>query len=202
MPEKIVPLEIEGIYDTIYPGFWRRLGAGLLDMLILMPYTLLFMFLNSFHKNMYFGTFIPHLLFVFWYNVYLPKRYGGTPGKLIARIKICAIDSSPIGWREAFLRCGVDIFLSVIMISNTMIAVSLAENEVYNSLTWFEKAAYLSSISNAGIIKTLSNLWALSELIVLLFNKRKRAIHDFIAGTVIIKAQYIEKVREKVAGIT
>jgi uncharacterized RDD family membrane protein YckC len=31
----------------------------------------------------------------------------------------------------------------------------------------------------------------------LLFNKRKRAIHDFIAGTVIIKSEYMEKVMEK-----
>lgn len=29
--------------------------------------------------------------------------------------------------------------------------------------------------------------WLFSELIVLLFNEKKRAIHDFIAGTVVIK---------------
>jgi uncharacterized RDD family membrane protein YckC len=30
-----------------------------------------------------------------------------------------------------------------------------------------------------------------------LTNKRRRAIHDFIAGTVIVKSKYVEKIRDK-----
>jgi len=40
------------------------------------------------------------------------------------------------------------------------------------------------------------NIWIWSELLVLLTNRRKRAIHDFMAGTVIVKAIYIDKIRE------
>ena len=40
----------------------------------------------------------------------------------------------------------------------------------------------------------LTNIWIYSEFIVLLTNKRKRAIHDYIAGTVIIKSKYEEAI--------
>ena len=36
-------------------------------------------------------------------------------------------------------------------------------------------------------INSMFQIWFWGELIVLLFNKRRRAIHDFIAGTVVIK---------------
>jgi hypothetical protein len=31
MSGKMIPLEIEGIKDNIYSGFWPRLGANLID---------------------------------------------------------------------------------------------------------------------------------------------------------------------------
>jgi len=37
--------------------------------------------------------------------------------------------------------------------------------------------------------------WFLLEAIVLVVNKRKRAIHDLIAGTVVVKAKYIDEIR-------
>ena len=40
-----------------------------------------------------------------------------------------------------------------------------------------------------------SNIWTYGELFVLLLNRRKRALHDFIAETVIIKTKYIAKMR-------
>jgi uncharacterized RDD family membrane protein YckC len=38
-----------------------------------------------------------------------------------------------------------------------------------------------------------TNVWVWGELFVLLLNKRKRAIHDFIAGTVVINREYAEQ---------
>jgi len=111
MPAKIIPLEIEGINDKIYSGFWSRLGANLLDGLIILPVSLVFIFINSINMYAYFFTIIPDLIFIFWYNIYLPKRYGGTPGKLIAGLKIVKLDSSSIGWKESVLRYSVNIIL-------------------------------------------------------------------------------------------
>jgi uncharacterized RDD family membrane protein YckC len=190
-----IPLKIEGINESIYSGFLSRLGANLLDMLILIPYTFLLVFINSFHMYAYFVTLIPNILFIFWYNIYLPKKFGGTPGKLIVGLKIVKIDSSGIDWRESFLRYSINIVLSIISIAMMVKAILLADIDIYNDLTWLDKNIYLANIVNIKLIQVLSNIWVWSEIIVLLFNKRKRAIHDFIAGTVIIKTVYIEKIR-------
>ena len=38
----------------------------------------------------------------------------------------------------------------------------------------------------------MQQIWIWSEFVVLLFNRRKRAIHDFIAGTVVILKEFAE----------
>ncbi|MDR1322184.1 MAG: RDD family protein [Gracilibacteraceae bacterium] len=197
MTNKIIPIEIEGINDKIYAGFWLRFYAGLLDGLITMPYFLLLLLINSLDKNIYLFTAIPDLLIIVWYNVYLPKRYGGTPGKLIAGISIVKMDASPIGWREALLRHSVYIGLVILDMIMMTVAILLADEEIYNNLGMFQKSAYLSSLVRNNIVIALTNIWYWGEFVVLLFNKRKRALHDFIGGTVVVKAKYIEKIRNK-----
>ena len=197
MANKIIPVEIEGINDTIYSGFWPRLGAMLLDLLIVIPVLVFTVLLDSFDKHLYLLTLFTSLLFNFWYQVYLPYKYGGTPGKLIVGIRIVKLDSSAIGWREAILRESVYLIIMVINIFVMSVAVFLADNEVYKNLDWLEQAEYLDSlVVGSSITYYLNQIWTWSEMVVLLTNKRKRAIHDFIAGTVIVKSQYIEKIRE------
>ena len=45
-------------------------------------------------------------------------------------------------------------------------------------------------------------IWTLSTIIVLVSNSRKRTIHDFIAGTVVIKSIFVEKIREITQPVT
>ena len=40
----------------------------------------------------------------------------------------------------------------------------------------------------------LTNLWFVGEYFVLLINKRKRSISDFIAGTVVVKTDYLNDI--------
>jgi hypothetical protein len=42
----------------------------------------------------------------------------------------------------------------------------------------------------------LNGLWSISGLVVLVSNVRKRSTHDFIAGTVVVKSMFLEKIRE------
>ena len=79
-----------------------------------------------------------------------------------------------------------------------ILAILMADSQIYNALPMLEKSAYLAALSPGNsIISIISNIWFWSEIIVLLFNKRRRALHDYIAGTVIIKAIYVEKIQEK-----
>ena len=113
MITKQTPLTIEGVNESIYAGFWIRFGSLLLDFVIIMPVIFLTLFLNGLSKNAYYFTVLPGLLFHFWYNIYLVKRNGGTPGKLIAGIRVLKIDGTEVTWREAFLRQIVTLALTI-----------------------------------------------------------------------------------------
>lgn len=192
------PISIEGIRDKLYAGFWARLGSLLLDGLFMIPFGILIHYLNSQSLNMYYFTFMISIIFSLWYQVYLVKVYGGTPGKLLAGIKIIRIDGNEIGWEEAIMRHIVLLLISIFSIIVEFSALSQADEYFYQSLNWYQKQSYLVSLApDLFMIQVwITNIWVYSELIVLLTNKRKRAIHDYMANTVIIKQKYENDIRE------
>jgi len=199
MPKKVIPLEINGINDNIYSGFLSRLAANLLDLLITFPilYISILIFLSINNKYIYLIYYSIITLFQLWYNIYLPKRYGGTVGKIIVGLKIIRMDSFEIGWKEAILRHGVNIIFIIINSVGIITAVLSADDEIYNNLRSYQRPVYIGSfIIGKTIISTIGNIWVWSEIIILLTNKRKRALHDFIAGTVIVKTKYLENIKE------
>jgi uncharacterized RDD family membrane protein YckC len=203
MDIKQTPLRLDGVSENIYAGFWIRLGSLLLDFVFVIPVTFLSLYLNSLGKNIYLYTIIPVLIFGLWYNIYLPKKYGGTAGKLVVGIKIIKINGQPIQWKEAILRHIVLLILTIFSIILMISCLLQADNSTYMSLSWLKQSQYLMSFSPIlfMIYSWSSNIWIYSEFIVLLTNKRKRAIHDFIAGTVIVKAIYIDRLRESINSI-
>jgi len=198
MNDKQIPITISGIDNDIYAGFWVRLGSMFLDGIIMLPIIFLILYVNGLSVNMYFYTIIPNLLFGIWYNIYLPKKYGGTPGKLIAGIKIIKIDGKPIGWREAILRHSVLLGLTIFSVIIMIVCLLKADETIFKSLNWLKRSEYLMSLAKTPftVYTWAVNIWIYSELIVLLTNKRKRAPHDFIAGTVIVRTVYINKINE------
>lgn len=198
MNDKQIPITIPEIDNDIYAGFWVRLGSMLLDGIIMLPLIFIVLYLNGLSVNMYFYIIIPNLLFGIWYNIYLPKKYGGTPGKLIVGIKIIKIDGKPIGWKEAILRYSVLLGLTIFSVIVMIISLLKADENIFNSLSWLKRTEYLMSLAATPFMihAWASNIWVYSEFIVLLTNKRKRAAHDFIAGTVIVRNVYINKINE------
>jgi len=185
---KIIPLKFGDIEDDFYAGFGIRLGANILDGLFLLPFYILTGLLARFVSVSEFMliTIILYLI-IFWYKVDLPKKYGGTPGKLIFKMKIIKIDSENIGWKQAFLRESVELILR--LLSDIILFLSIFEiNLPVNKMN--------------TIITIIFHIWAWSEIIILLTNERKRSAHDFIAGTVVVKSKYIEKIREDMAHFT
>jgi len=193
-----MPLQIEGINDNIYAGFGSRFASLILDFLIVIPVVILILYLNGLSVNAFFYTLIPNLLFGLWFQIYLPKKYGGTPGKLIMGIKIIQINGKPIDWKEAFLRHSVLLVLTLFSSILMVVCLLKADETVYNDLGWIQRSQYLMSLSPIFflIYTWASNIWIYSEFIVLLTNPRKRAVHDYIAGTVIVKQIYIDRINE------
>lgn len=174
-----------------YAGFWVRAGAGLIDFIVFLPLILLYFWMESHSRAGTLLMVVPYYLFYAGYCILFLAKYGKTPGKMVMKIEVTRTDGARIGSREALLRHSVDVIFGLITGVGMLVAVLHTEPTIFNSeMTWIERNKLImnNSPTFATTAGLLSTAWAYSELIVLLFNKKKRAIHDFIAGTVVVHA--------------
>ncbi len=171
-----------------YAGFWKRFGAYWLDVIVLLPIMGLSLWGNEQSRLFQLYWFLPGLLIGLWFHVFLVKKYGGTPGKLLLNIKIAKVDGSDVGYREAILRYSVLFFITLLM-SVALIPVLLEMTDtIYFSMSLTERALYMVERAPSWykFTTTAMNIWIWSEFLVMLTNKKRRALHDFMAGTVVI----------------
>ena len=175
---------------SIYASFWQRLGAYILDALILLP-LVAFGFWGSEQSRLFHGYyFLPSIVFGLWYHAHLVRRYGGTPGKLLVGIRIVKTDGTPVGYREALLRYSVLLVLATVSQAvYAQIPLAMTDAE-YFAMDWQERAVRMRELAPGWLawVTLATNIWVWSEFIVMLTNKKRRAIHDFIAGTVVVRS--------------
>jgi uncharacterized RDD family membrane protein YckC len=98
---------------------------------------------------------------------------GQTIGKMVIGIKI--FDKSEklkISFGQAILRDIVPLGLTLIIYLISILGLSRDNSELtFSSL----------------LILYILVIWSILEIITLLFNKKHRALHDIIAGTVVLK---------------
>src|SRR6267142_2180473 len=78
----------------VYIGFWRRLAAHLVDLAIFLPYALLSSWFVYRSKEGFVISQIAGLIIAVLFEIYLVKRFGGTPGKLLLKMRIAKVDGS------------------------------------------------------------------------------------------------------------
>jgi len=198
MKKEQLPTTFPGIIGEVYAGFWIRTAAKLLDFMTMLPLMAFILYIDGLSKSAYFYLIIPNLIFYVWFEVYLVKRYGGTPGKLIMGIKIVRMDGDEVDWHAAAMRYLVNFCVTILGIIVMVWTLNMIDNDTYTSLGFFKRSQFMSTLNPIPFkVQTwISGIWTLSGIIVLLSNKRKCAVHDFIAGTVVIRTVYLNKIRE------
>jgi uncharacterized RDD family membrane protein YckC len=88
-------------YALEYAGFWIRLGAGVIDLLILGAFIGL---LAYFFPAIIIWLTTGIIVSVFYCLGFWVWR-GQTPGKIAVGIKVIRTDSSPVKWQCAVRRC-------------------------------------------------------------------------------------------------
>jgi uncharacterized RDD family membrane protein YckC len=161
-----------------YNTFWRRFGAGLIDGLVLLPVTVALAVVIA-HKP---GPLTLLLWAVFsgslgWtYSIALHAKYGQTFGKMITGVKVLDITEHRLPTvAQAIWRDSGAIALDVFRITSAFVSGSLG-------------AGSASSLPGRLALYT-SNLWFLLEVVTMLANPRRRALHDLIAGTVVVRTR-------------
>jgi uncharacterized RDD family membrane protein YckC len=176
--------------EIVYAGFWRRFGAYWIDAAIFLPLTGVSYVLSEKTRLFYAYWFIPGLMLGLLFHVYLVKRFGGTPGKLLLKIRIALLDGSAVTTKAAFLRYSVLFVLSALA-SVALISGSLAiSDELYFSLGYIAKIEKIVEKAPPWYfaVNVLTQIWIWSEFVSMLLNKRRRALHDYLAGTVVVRS--------------
>jgi uncharacterized RDD family membrane protein YckC len=108
------------------------------------------------------------------YSVGMHARFGQTLGKWIARVRLVpAKGGGRITWRQAAMRDIVPCVLLPVALWYSMgFALGLAPDPRLYEAAW-----------------NLAWLWAILELLTMLLDDQRRAIQDWIAGTVVVRVE-------------
>jgi len=168
--------------ESKYKTFWRRFGAGLIDGLIFLPLGFIDPWKYSQHIPIFLLVtwFLFHETVWYFYSVLMHGRYGQTLGKMACKIKVIdKSESRPITYRQAIFRDSLLIIVGIILSMN-MLPDVLQGKDPY-------KMTDPKQILFFAFWMSISLLWFAAELITMLTNKKRRAIHDYIASSVVVK---------------
>lgn len=174
-----------GLEATRPAGFWIRAAAVLVDFLVLLVFYLGAMFAKT--VEFYLLLSIPLLL----YKPLLEGLVGGTAGKLALGLRVVNEDGDWLGVAGGFVRSALFLLPSV---PGMLIQVKMIEEEISpfdaEAVQTFEASNELLYYANYGF-----SLLLMASCLAVLFNGRKRGLHDFLAGSYVVYEKSLEEAR-------
>jgi len=172
-----------------YAGFWRRALALVVDGLIFVLFFVMQQAIAALSISAAIVSNVVLAALAAAYPVYFHARWGQTVGKMLAKIKVTRLDGTAIGLERAFLRSSVDITLSVFSTASLVYVMLTWTGPEWSSLGFAERGRLVGerNLARHWSFDTIMQAWVWGELLILLTNKKKRAAHDFIAGTVVVR---------------
>lgn len=171
-----------------YAGFSLRLIANIIDMFIISIFFMPVFYLLKMNQNYLFGLMLVSFITLPIYFIYFHTKSGATPGKSIIGLKIVKLDLSNLKLKDAVLRSSGDIMFSIMNLIWLAITIGYfihKEGFTSEKLTYYDFIGIFGSLYFVAI-RLLEKIWFWSEVVFVLTNSKKRAIHDFIAGTVVV----------------
>ena len=158
-----------------YKTFGPRVGAIIVDSLITAVGLGILSLLTGFKESSWFWWIDSAILIA--YAVILHGLYGQTLGKMATGVKVLDEKTeSAITFTQAALRDCVPIMSTLVLI---IVALLLQSGIITNVSGWLEMGLMIFTWTLLA--------WHLLEVISMLTNQKRRAIHDYIAGTVVVK---------------
>jgi uncharacterized RDD family membrane protein YckC len=172
-----------------YASWWRRFVAFMIDGMLFTPLGMLQYKTWQTSPQLAALMVIPTSIIPMAYFVVCHGVWGRTIGKLAVGTRVLAIDGSCISWRQAVLRSAVDILLLIPATYAYFHGYSSLPPGNYSSLTPRQKYELLNSLWPEwySALHKVQMGWVWSEFLVVLVNEKRRALHDFIAGTIVVQ---------------
>jgi uncharacterized RDD family membrane protein YckC len=156
-----------------YAGFWRRAGAVVVDLLIVVgPFALLLWLLPDRERLDLAGV---AALVLVAYQLGLLAWSGDTWGKRLLRAHVVEDDGRPIGRGRVSAREGVAKVLELAFTLFVFVGIAL----LFNASDGWETFGGIVT-ATLGALGAVGVLWCV-------FDDRRRTLHDRMAGTVCVR---------------
>jgi len=179
MNDPVVKAEIEEKEELEkYATFSPRFLASIIDGLVISVLSAIIAFLGT-QAGGGIQTILGYIDTVQFavYSVVLHTLYGQTFGKMALDVKVVDyLSEIDITFKQAFLRDCVPVVMLILLLIVSIFAPVEQADVVPDWLIYSMMAFGISYF-----------MWHLLEIITMLFNEKNRALHDFIAGTVVIR---------------
>lgn len=170
--------------ENKYRTFWKRFWAGCVDGLVLLPISLFTNWIWSHHQG------VPNVLLALFYlvtnmiyyayNIYFLGKYGQTPGKMALKVKVLDVsERQHVTYLQALRRDIVPLAVTVLLLPHALYQIIVGKFYLMNPGTMPDTPSMILVYVFMG--------WFLLEIITLMFSSKRRALHDFIAGSVVVK---------------
>ncbi len=178
--------------DTAHPraaqsaaaGFWIRVGATLLDMLVLSPVLAPIWYNRTHWKSL--GLELMMTVGVLLYCIGMEATFGGTVGKMMAGVRVVDSSGERISWWQAALRHSPTLASTALSIP--AILFLYGNPEFYTTTDLFRTQEIADSAQQFPSLSLILSLVMLIDVLVVPLSLRKRALHDLLAGTYCIRS--------------
>jgi uncharacterized RDD family membrane protein YckC len=130
---------------------------------------------------------------IFWtvaIDLYFVQRFGGSPGKILTKLRIVTMDGMPLTFKHAFLRITPNLLGGLVF--NLAVAAMLLPTISYSRFLALTPAAQQQVIRDLvplrfiGWYFTVGSAWFLADVIAFFASYERRPLHDRIAGTMVV----------------
>ena len=169
-------------YSTFAPRFW----TGFVDSCVLWPIGFLSAIILSFHVPRYLAALVVIAESITWlvYTAQMHALYGQTVGKMVTKVRVVDFRTEErVSLWQAWLRESIPVVLGLGLLGYQVVTIMTSEVEP-NAIA---SGKAFANNNTFWLLTALPGFWFLAEVLTMLTNDKRRALHDFIAGTVVIR---------------
>ena len=159
-----------------YKTFLPRLVALLIDSFIMLPIGI--------SDDWFRQAEFPPVFFYFWiplsslvfpvYMIMMHGYYGQTLGKMWMNVKVLDVSEAPLKFSQAIRRELPQLIFNI--------------GTIYLGIAFFGQNPESETMKMPyGVFASLVTIWGLADITTFFLNEKRRALHDLIAGSVVVK---------------
>jgi len=180
-----------------YRTFTARVEAWCIDAVVMLPVILCVDFIRAKSTSwLLLGILDLILLVAYWgYRAGMHAKYGQTVGKMVSRVKIVqASNEGPVSTKQAVAReCFTMLIVGVVACVGEIVVMWAIKTQTWSVWTFVIICMLVGSF--------LPVIWRSVDALFAAFGKRRRALHDILAGTIVLRTQVFAEADQMVTKV-